>query len=250
MGLMIEGLLRLQAVERDLAHVRGKLRTQANAVAVQQRKIDQAQQTHDMLHEQQMTRRKRSDGLDVDLKAKEEHVSKLRGNLNTARTNKEYAAILTEMNTFKADNARIEEEALRILQEIDAGKAELDAAAEALAQAQQRLDGVRQASDEEVERLTAMRNELQAKRDELAAAIDTEALYTFDRVAERYDGEAMAVIEVHGKKPPHSYVCGGCFMGLRAEHVNALQVKDDLRTCDNCGRILYLEKMAEKALET
>jgi predicted nucleic acid-binding Zn-ribbon protein len=52
----------------------------------------------------------------------------------------------------------------------------------------------------------------------------------------------MAKIEFHGKKPPYEYVCGGCYMSLTAEHANALRTRDELRFCDNCGRILYLEE--------
>ena len=55
----------------------------------------------------------------------------------------------------------------------------------------------------------------------------------------------MAPIEIEGTKPPHSYVCGGCFMSLNAEHANALRSRDEVRTCDSCGRILYLEVKQE-----
>ncbi|MEN6664171.1 MAG: C4-type zinc ribbon domain-containing protein [Phycisphaerae bacterium] len=220
---------------------------QQNAVAIQQRKIDQAQQAFDLQAQQHTNRLKRADQLDLDLKTKEEHVAKLRANLNTAKTNKEYAAVLTEINTFKADNAKLEEEALAVMGQMEASKAEVAKAKEALAAAQARLDQIRQASAEEIERLSALESELLTKRDTLAGEVEPEALHLFDRVVGKYEGEAMAVIEIHGKKPPHTYVCGGCFMGLRAEHVNALRVRDQIRTCDNCGRILYLQEQAEKA---
>ena len=29
-------------------------------------------------------------------------------------------------------------------------------------------------------------------------------------------------------------------MSLNAEHANALSSRDEIRNCDNCGRILYL----------
>jgi predicted nucleic acid-binding Zn-ribbon protein len=33
-------------------------------------------------------------------------------------------------------------------------------------------------------------------------------------------------------------------MNLNAEHANALRVHDELRTCDSCGRILYIDENA------
>ena len=59
--------------------------------------------------------------------------------LNTAKTNKEYAAILTQINTLKADNAKLEEEALRIMQDADAIKAQADKVAKQIEAEKARL---------------------------------------------------------------------------------------------------------------
>ena len=72
----------------------------------------------------------------------------------------------------------------------------------------------------------------------------SQALAVFERIAATRNGEAMAHIEIHGKKPPHEYTCGGCFMSIAAENANALRTRDELRLCDHCGRILYLEELA------
>ena len=40
-----------------------------------------------------------ADRLELELKSRDEHIEKLRGHLNLARTNKEYSALLTELNT-------------------------------------------------------------------------------------------------------------------------------------------------------
>ncbi len=246
MGPMLAGLLRLQLVERKLAQERSKLRTQEYAVAAQQRKIEQAREEWTSLHDNHMDKRKGADRLELELAEKEELVSKLRTALNTARTNKEYAAILTRINTIKADNANIEEGALNLLQEVDVLKAEVDQALQAQQAEEQRLSEVKQTSAEEIATLTTILEDLTAKREEAAKDISPDVQDIFRRAAEKYDGEAMAAIGTQGDKPPHTFVCGGCFMGLNAEHSNALQVRDEIRTCDNCGRILYLQEQAEE----
>lgn len=247
MGKMLDALLHLQSIERQLAHIRGRLRSRRNAVAAQEGRIEQLGNDHKALHEQCLQRRKDGDRLALELQGKEEHVSRLRTNLNTARTNKEYAAILTQINTLKADNSRLEEQALRILQEADAVKADADKIHAQVQAEEKRLEEVRSTSEQEVAKLSAMMEEFSAKRAEAAGAIAPQVVAVFDRIAENYDGEAMAVIEIHGNKPPHDYICGGCYMGLNAEHVNALRVRDEIRTCDNCGRILYLEPQTEQS---
>jgi len=247
MATTIGALLDLQAVEHELAQVRARLRTRANAVAHQQRSINQLRTDYQALHDKSLERRKEADRLELDLKGDEEKVTRLRGSLTTAKTNKEYAAILTQINTIKADNAKIEERALKVLQDVDAIKAEADKINLQIAAEEKQLAEIEASSKHESERLNSMLEELTAKREEAAKQVPRAALAVFDRLARSYDGDAMAVVEKHGRKPPHDYVCGGCFMSLTAEHVNALTVRDEVRQCDNCGRILYLETQNQGA---
>ena len=68
------------------------------------------------------------------------------------------------------------------------------------------------------------------------------SLSVFDRIAKTRDGDVMARIEIVGDKQPYEYICGGCNMSITAEHANALRTRDELRSCDCCGRILYLDE--------
>ena len=250
MGKLLASLLNLQAVERQLAQVRRRLKSRQNAVNLQQKRIDQLQQDMDMLHARSMSRRKEADSLAVDLKAKEEQVARLRVSLNTAKTNKEYSAILTQINTFKADNAKVEDLALKAMQEVEQVKAECDSLQEKVDAEDKHMLEIRQASDAEIARLNAMLTETLERRSQAAAAVAPENMAIFSRIAATYDGEGMAAVEVHGRKAPYTYVCGGCYMNLNAEHANALRVRDEIRTCDNCGRILYLTSDVEKTATT
>ena len=247
MGQMLEGLLELQSVERELAQVRRRLRARENAVNIQQRRIDQLQEEWNALDEKALTRRRDADRYELDLRQSEEHVAKLRTALNTAKTNKEYASILTQINTLKADNAKLEEGTLRILQEVDHIRAEADKIQQQIDAEKRRLDDIRQTNAAEVDKLNKMMQELLRRRGEAAKGIEADVLTAFERVAEKYDGEAMAAIQIEGKKPPYDYICAGCFMALNAEHANALRVRDEIRTCDNCGRILYMDRVPESS---
>jgi predicted nucleic acid-binding Zn-ribbon protein len=245
MAALLADLLTLQKIERKLSQVRSRLRIRTASVSAQQKKIDDLQDQVDSLEQQCLDRRKQADSFELTLKESDERVSKLRGDLHSAKSNKEYSALLTQINTLKADNAKIEDQTLKIMQEIETLKSQAEEISKGMESEQKRLEDVKSNTDEEIQRLTKMKEDLEAQREQAAKDIDPESLAVFDRIAESYDGEAMAPIEIHGKKPPHSYVCGGCYMGLTPEHANALGVRDEIRTCDNCGRILYLESHAK-----
>lgn len=70
---------------------------------------------------------------------------------------------------------------------------------------------------------------LRETRDELAAKINQKFLRTYERVAKRY---RQAIVPVKGG------VCLGCFVKLPTETACRGQ-EDFIKTCENCGRILY-----------
>ena len=247
MGKMLASLLSLQTIEQQVATVKRRLKSRQNAVTMQQRRIDQLRGDWSALHEKSLELRKQVDNLAVDLKEKEALVAKRRASLNTAKTNKEYAAILTQINTVKADNARTEEHGLRALQEVDQVNAEAGKVQERIEAEEKRLQEIEQRNAGEIARLNDMLDNLSQQRSQAADAVNPEVLSVFQRIAATYEGEAMAQIEIHGSKPPLTYVCGGCFMSLNAEHANALQTRDEIRNCDNCGRILHLELKTQQS---
>lgn len=247
MGKLLNALLQLQSIERQIAQVRSRLRSRQNAVSSQQRKVDQLRSDLAAIQDQILHRRKQADSLELDLKTKEQEVSKFRAALNTAKTNKEYAAILTQINTSKADNAKLEEGVLKAMQEVDTQRADQAKVQLQIDAEQKRCDELAAANAGEIDRLTRMMEDLKAKRDAAAAEVPADQRKVFERIAEKNDGDAMAAVEIQGKKPPFEFVCGGCYMSLNAEHANALRTRDEIRMCDNCGRILYLEPETAKS---
>jgi predicted nucleic acid-binding Zn-ribbon protein len=241
MGQLLDALLALQTIETRLAQLRGRLRSRRRAAEAQLKKIKKLTAQQQELHDLHLHKRSQADEADLELKELEEDIAKLREQLNTARTNKEYASLLTQLNTFRADNSKIEENALNAMSQADEIKTQLEEMGGTIEAENARLAEVEGANADEIARLETMIAEVQSERDEAAGKLPESALSVFDRLVASYDGEAMAMIEQEGVKEPFTYICGGCFMTLNAEHVNALQKYDDIRTCDNCGRILYLD---------
>ncbi|MFW6155054.1 MAG: zinc ribbon domain-containing protein [Planctomycetota bacterium] len=239
MGPILASLLRLQEIEHDMTHVRRRLRSKENAIRVVQRKIDELAERRGELAEQLRQQQSRIDQVDLDRASREEEIQQLRGALNRAKTNKEYAALLTQINSFKADNAKLEEQILGIMEGLDTAKVELEAIDAHIEAEEKRKAQAAEVNAEEVAKLQAMLEELEQRRNEAAADVPDDVLQNFDRIAENRDGEGLAPIEVVDANR-NEFICGGCYMGLSVEHYNALLSKDEIRHCDSCGRILYI----------
>lgn len=194
-------------------------------------------------HEQIRQAQSEADRLELDRKTHESHIAKLREALNRTKTNKEYAAVLTQLNTDKADAVKIEDAVLQALARVDDLKkreAELRAGRE-----KELARGVEleRAATEVEGKLSSRLKELEAQREEATASIPPESLMQFERACEKHDGEAMAMIEqIHPKRA--EYTCSGCNMSIPLEVINALQSRDVVLQCHICSRILYLEAPA------
>ena len=240
MGPILASLLKLQGIEHDLAHVRRRLRSKTNAVKAVQTQVDELLAKKAQLRDQLMRAQSDTDQQELDRAAREEEIVHLRTVLNQAKTNKEYSALLTQINTFKADNAKLEEDILKIMESLDTIKAEIESVDATAASEQERLTKVQNTNASEVTKLEGLIAELQIKRDDAASHVDPTVLKAFERMANAKDGEAMARIEVLDAKRGE-FNCGVCYMTLSAEHFSALLSRDEIRHCGSCGCILYVD---------
>ena len=244
MGPVLNGLIKLQSIENRLRAAKAKLARCRRNVIIQENQIRSFQNALEAKTEEITLTRVQSDRLELELKSRDESIAKLRASLNAAKTNKEYAAVLTQLNTTKADNSKIETQVLDLMKAIETDEAEVEQMKGQIEEQKEKLEGLRKDADAMATKYEAEIEEFQGEWDAQAKTLPAEALDIFKRVADTYDGEALAVVESKdGKQGGHS--CGGCFMGITAESVNLLMTKDDIIRCPNCTRILVLGESEE-----
>ena len=239
MGPVLNGLVKLQSVENRLRIEKGKLTRCRRNVIIQENQIRSLQNALEAKKEEVQLSKVQFDRLELELKSRDEAIAKLRAALNSAKTNKEYAAVLTQLNTTKADNSKIETQSLELLKSIEADENECQEIQEQIDEQKRHLEQLRTEAEMQAGKYQVEIDKIQAEWDEVARTIPDKPLEIFKRVTETYDGQAVALIEQQGGKKG-AYSCGGCFMGLTAECVNLLMTKDDIIRCPNCTRILVL----------
>lgn len=240
MGATLEALLALQDVELQIVDIRRQLAAKQRSVKRQTAKLRATQEELAAAQEELKRSQMDQDALDLDLKSRNAQVNRLRENLNSVKTNKEYAAVLSQLNTDKADLNKLEQRAFQTLETIESRKQQLAEQQQAVEQETARLKNLEGQYEQSRGSFSQRLEELQAERSTAAEKLDSQTLSLFERVSERYEGEAMAkLVRVHPRRD--DFVCDGCQMSLAAERANALMTRDDVITCDNCGRILFIE---------
>ena len=238
MGPVLDGLVKLQSVENRLGAEKAKLSRCRRNVVIQENLIRSLQNALEAKKEEIQLTKVQFDRLELELKSRDETIGKLRASLNIAKTNKEYAAVLTQLNTTKADNSKIEAQSLELLKDMEVDEAECKDIQGQIDEQKETLEQTRKESEASAGKYQVEIDKIQVEWDQVAQDITVDAIDTFKRVAETYDGQAVATIEQQDGKG--AYSCGGCFMAITAESVNMLMTKDDIIRCPNCTRILVL----------
>ena len=173
--------------------------------------------------------RKEHEGAVADLKGK---LSKYKGQLMEVKTNKEYTAVLHEIEGVERDiRARddltfAEMEKEEVLAQDVKGE---ESAFKAMAS-----DAVKEKADLEARAavLAAEASRKRAEREEAAAAIPEDALVLYARVA-KLRGTAVA--------EARDAVCEACHVKLRVQVWVEVRKNEQLLQCESCSRVFYYE---------
>ncbi|MBN1795704.1 MAG: hypothetical protein JW804_03445 [Sedimentisphaerales bacterium] len=244
MGPVLNGLIKLQSVENRLRVAKAKLARCRRNVIIQENQVRTLTNSIEAKKEEIQLTKVQSGRLELELKSRDEAIAKLRTSLNSAKTNKEYAAVLTQLNTTKADNSKIETEILELMKAIEADEDECKQIETQIEEQKKILEQKRKEAEQLAVRYEAEIEQIQSEWEQASEAVPAAALEIFNRVADTYDGEALSVVE-EPETGNAIYSCGGCFMSVTPESVNLLMTNDDIIRCPNCTRILVLRTVGE-----
>ena len=164
--------------------------------------------------------------------------------ISLVRTQREYSALLQEIDTVKGSIKGLEEQALAGMEGYDQAQKKLTEERAAFAELDDRYQqalaqwqGERPAVEQQAETLRA---EVTQLRSELPRA----TLTNFERVYERRNGDAVAPLKKSTAPGGPIYHCGGCNYRVRLQVVGEIRNKGSLVQCDGCRRFLYVPEEA------
>lgn len=168
--------------------------------------------------------------LERQLEEKQQELSKYNAQLPMIKTNREYKAILLEIDNVEREISDIEESIIDDMTEVES--AEAKAAAEEI-----EVDRAEREAKEEKEKLDQKLKQIEEKltgtrsqREQLAAAVDGRLLIQYNRIRIKKGGLATAKINHES--------CGACHMLLPPQVVNET-IGGVVKVCPSCNRLLY-----------
>jgi predicted nucleic acid-binding Zn-ribbon protein len=228
----LEKLVHLHHVETELGRVESELadiprvrKELATGLEADRGRLDAAKAALDA---SQRTR-KAHEAAVQDLEAKR---SKYKGQLMEVKTNKEYTAMLHEIEGVEREIRSREDQILEEMEKAEAVAQDIrrEAAAFKVVEQEAKTEGA--GLDAREAKLGKDAGRLRIERDEVAASVPEDALHIYHRVAKlRGTGVAEA----------KDGMCQACRMKLRLQVWVELKKNEGLYQCESCSRVLYYE---------
>ena len=205
-----EGPERLHALEEQL-HMQ-----EENVEAVKRR-------IHDLKKKQREHEAEIEDGL--------AHIRKSRGRLMSIKNNKEYLALLREIEETEKVNANKEDSVLDCLEELEKLNMEFEAKEKGLSAIRDRIESEKRAVAKVVASIHEELSDTEKSREKLGRAITPQLLAKYEQIKTISGGIAVALV--------NNATCSECHLSIPPQMYNELQRQDTLRFCPNCQRIIY-----------
>ena len=226
-------LIRLQECDSMLAGLSAK----KNSLPEKLQKIDEEFQRFKenisqsaMRYEKLKTEREENE---LKVKKISEAMARSKEKLLDVKTNKEYQAMLKEIETAETSLGELESQIIILMEEMDELSAQVKQDQETLKQAEKNYLDDEKIIEEKLSSVDAESDEWNRKRLALQKNIPEDLLALYEKIRKRNQG--VGVI------PVWKAVCSGCHMNIPPQLYNELQRSSDLLSCPSCHRIMYFQ---------
>ena len=174
--------------------------------------------------------RRRKEG---HLNLEQEKIKRAEGRMFEVKTNKEYQALLSEIEAIKEANGREEEEILQVMDEIDELKKDLSKREKEMAITLEKIGAEKRKMEERMAQDDSVWKQQMERREVVSKQIESKLLKLYNTLKEKRQG--IGVVSVKQE------TCQGCFVNVPPQMFIEVQKNNTLIRCPNCNRILYWE---------
>jgi predicted nucleic acid-binding Zn-ribbon protein len=218
-----------------------RLDEQLRALHVAHRHLPQKLQPYEMacvaaeqalthLQEDRTLSERQRRALERELESLQAHLHKAQSKLHEVKTNKEYSAVLAEINTGKQRIAVLEDQVLELMELTEQHGYNYLQQEHQLQEVRHMLtDQGRRVQHEQAVLVERIASE-ETKRQQLVDGLDPQFYAMYQKIAAQRHGQAVVYVQ--------DGTCGGCYLKVQPQLISEIRRQDKLLTCPHCQRML------------
>lgn len=171
--------------------------------------------------------------LELQIAENKELREKYQDQMLTIKTNKEYDALVVQIEATKTEIAKSEELCLELMTEIEQLCASVTELEEKSAQIQTENSGRLRDLQIQIDSVQGKMEEKEAHREDIAAKVPKPVMAMYERVRKGKGGDVVV--------PLKRGACGECYKSQPPQMIQLIKKGETIQTCSSCGRILIWE---------
>lgn len=223
---------RLQEVELETSRIKHVLESFPQKVSFLDEKLFQSKQILDDKKDTVERLKKKYRDYETEVKINLSRISKRDATLSSVKTNKEYQAILKEIEDLNKKNSDMEDEMLGLLDAIEENEQYVKEQTAEYAQDQKDIEHEKDVLAHETEKERDKMNLLDASVSEITQQLDPKLLEKYQIIRDRSGGIAIAAVI--------KAVCQGCHLNIPPQMYNEMHRYEALTFCPHCHRMVYV----------
>ena len=164
-----------------------------------------------------------------------EGIVKTKERMLEVKNNKEYQAMLKEIETAERSRGEVETAIISILDELDKLSVLVKKDDETLKEKRVNYEQEKKTIEDELNAVDSDAAGWEQKRNELQESIPDDLMVKYEKVRKRNRGIGVTSV--------WKSVCNGCHMNIPPQLYNEVQRSEELFSCPNCNRIIYFQDM-------
>lgn len=232
----LRNLIALQDLELRIAGLQKQVSCIPELVQGFNKELERLREEYENLvtHSKELINHRRSLEGQVDLSRSK--LSRLKDQLMAVKTNKEYTAMLHEIQMAEEQIRQEEDKILEIMEEMEGKEKDLNSAEQEMKKNSAELqEGIRKAT-ESAPLLESDLEKLRQEKVSMESQIGVDMLSRYRRIAEARKGIALA--------EARDELCSACHVRIRPQMYAELLRTENIHVCDSCSRILYMRENA------
>lgn len=226
----LELLLQLQGVDYEIGELERSKEYMPEMMQTLRAEMEKTVETHQGAVEELALLVAREKTTELELASFQEDLKRYQSQMMAIKTNKEYDALVSEIDTLKGRISEKEDEALQSAERQEELQNSLDGlqsnAGLIKENNSKQLDTLQERLDSVGEKVAGREHE----RQKIVTQVSRPSMSIYDRVRR---GKGASVV-VYVKKR----ACGGCFKAVPPQRYQEIKRGVRVITCDNCGRLL------------
>jgi hypothetical protein len=227
----LEKLLQLQIIDYDLGELERSKEYLPDMMENLNREIQEAKEKLDAALKQLEEAKVKQKNLELDLAAKEQELQRFQKQMMTIKTNKEYDALVAEIDAVKSAISDKESEFLETMDRISELEKEIPDLQEKFNRIEENNTKQLKILQEKIDSIGDKMAHKDEERKAVSSTIPRQTLAIYERVRRGKGGTVVVAVRKRS--------CSACHKTLTPQRVQEIRRGDKIYTCDSCGRLLY-----------